>query len=103
MHAECRVTDRGVYVLSVAAKPMEAAWAKALRFHVNSTGAALGYEDVLLRHALGESPADWRRESDASGVMKLSAGCGYIYARAASADLVERELRQRAVVESRHG
>ena len=28
-------------------------------------------EELLLRHALGEAPDDWRRESDASGVMMI--------------------------------
>jgi len=28
-------------------------------------------EDLLLRHAMGESPADWRREPEASGVMMI--------------------------------
>ena len=101
VHADCRVSDRGVYVLGVAAKPLDPAWAKALRFHTGAKGTLMGYEDVLLRHALGESPNDWRRESEASGVMKISTG--YIYARGASSEAVERELRERAVVESRHG
>jgi hypothetical protein len=103
VHAECRVGDRGVYVLGVAATPLEAAWAKALRLQTDAKSAPIAYEDVLLRHALGESPADWRREREASGVMKISAAGGYIYSRGPSADAVERELRQRAVVESRYG
>jgi hypothetical protein len=111
VHAECRVSDRGVYVLGVAARPLDAAWAKALRFDIGNKGGLIGYEDALLRHALGESPNDWRRESEASGVMKISttssttssAACGYIYSRGPSAEVVERELRARAVVESQHG
>ena len=101
--AECRVGDRGVYVLGVAAKPLEAAWAKALRFVKDGKGTPVAYEDVLLRHALGESPDGWHREAEASGVMKIAATCGYIYHRGASAETVERELRQRAVIESRYG
>src|SRR5262249_24801152 len=101
VHAECRVTDRGVYVLGVAATPLDEGWSGALRFQKDGKGNAIGYEDLLLRHALGESPNDWRREADASGVIKTS--CGFLYARGASADAVERELRQRAVVESQHG
>jgi len=101
--AECRVSDRGVYVLGVAAEPLDAPWAAALRFQKDGKGALIGYEDLLLRHALGESPNDWRREPEASGVMKVSAEGGYIYSRGSSAEAVERELRQRAVVESRYG
>jgi hypothetical protein len=104
VHAECRVGDRGVYVLGVAATPLDAGWAGALRFQKEGKGPAIGYEDLLLRHALGESPNDWRREAEASGVMRIPAAeCGFIYARGVSADAVERELRERAVVESQHG
>jgi len=111
VHAECRVAERGVYVLGVAARPLDAAWAKALRFHQGAKDQPIGYEDVLLRHALGEAPNDWRRENQASGVMKISRAAsttssaegGYIYSRGASAEAVERELRERAVVESQHG
>jgi biotin carboxylase len=101
--AECRVSDRGVYVLGVAAEPLGAGWAAALRFQKEGKGALIAYEDLLLRHALGESPNDWRRETEASGVMKVSAEGGYVYSRGPSAEAVERELRRRPVVESRHG
>jgi biotin carboxylase len=101
VHAECRVTDRGVYVLGVAATPLDEGWSGALRFQKDGKGNVFTYEDLLLRHALGESPTDWRREANASGVMKTD--CGFIYARGGSADAVERELRERAVVESQHG
>jgi formate-dependent phosphoribosylglycinamide formyltransferase (GAR transformylase) len=112
VHAECRVDDRGVYVLGVAATPLDDGWAGALRFQKSGKGPVISYEDLLLRHALGESPNDWRREAEASGVMKISMtssmtspadDCGFIYARGTSADAVERELRERAVVESQHG
>jgi len=71
VHAEVRVADRGVYVLSVAAKPMEALWSPTLRFQKKGEGPAVALEEVLLRHALGESPSDWRREAAASGVMMI--------------------------------
>ena len=75
VHAEVRVADRGVYVLSVAAKPMEALWSPTLRFQKKDEGRPGGptvpLEEVLLRHALGESPSDWRREAAASGVMMI--------------------------------
>ncbi|HUK33716.1 MAG TPA: ATP-grasp domain-containing protein [Vicinamibacterales bacterium] len=108
IHAECRVADRGVYVLGAAARPLDAGWARALRFQKDGRGPLIGYEDLLLRHALGESPSDWRRETEASGAMRIAmngttpSDC-FIYARGASADVVERELRGRAVVESPHG
>jgi hypothetical protein len=83
IHAECRVNDKGVYVLEVAARPIGGLCARALRFaHAGSRESAFGMrmpdpaarialEELLLRHALGESPAGWRREPDASGVMML--------------------------------
>jgi hypothetical protein len=88
-------------VLGVAAKPLDATWAKTLRFQKDGAGAAISYEELLLRHALGESPNEWRREPDASGVMKIREG--FIYSRGVSPEAVERELRERAVVESQHG
>lgn len=104
VHAECRVADRGVYVLGVAATPLDEGWSGALRFQKDGKGDVASYEDLLLRHALGESPTDWRREAEASGVMKIpAADCGFIYAHGTSVDAVERELRERAVVESQHG
>ncbi len=71
IHAECRVTDRGVYVLEVAARPIGGLCAGALRFQKKGTGPLVPLEEVLLRHALGESPDDWRREAAASGVMMI--------------------------------
>ena len=71
VHAEVRVADRGVYVLSVAAKPMDALWSPALRFQKKGEGPVVPIEEVLLRHALGEAPSDWRRETTASGVMMI--------------------------------
>ena len=102
IHAECRVGDSGVYVLSVAAKPVDAPWSAALRFRKKGEGPAVPLEEVLLRHAIGESPGDWRRETDASGVRKIAAEPWFIYSRGASSEAVERTLRE-AVIESGHG
>ena len=71
VHAECRVTDRGVYVLEVAARPIGGLCAKSLRFQKEGKGPKVTLEELLLRHALGESPDDWRREAEASGVMMI--------------------------------
>lgn len=69
IHAECRVNSRGVYVLEVAARPIGGLCAKALR--VERRGETIGYEEFLLRHALGEDMREWRRESRASAVMMI--------------------------------
>jgi biotin carboxylase len=67
IHAECRVNEHGVYVLEVAARPIGGLCARTLRFE----RGVVPFEELLLRHALGESPDAWVRESDASGVMMI--------------------------------
>ena len=67
IHAECRVNGDGVFVLEVAARPIGGLCARAVRFGVD----ARPLEEMLLRHALGEAPDAWRRESCASGVMMI--------------------------------
>jgi biotin carboxylase len=83
IHAECRVTpstgsgqapstssgQASVFVLEVAARPIGGLCARSLRFERD--GALVSLEELLLRHAVGESPAGWRREPDASGVMMI--------------------------------
>ncbi len=94
IHAECRVNERGVFVLEVAARPIGGLCSRALRFNgagrifpmarsVNksaenaressekSSRPHCSLEELLLRHALGEPIADWAREADASGVMMI--------------------------------
>jgi biotin carboxylase len=66
IHAECRVNANGVFVLEVAARPIGGLCARALRF-----GDLTPLEELLLRHALGEDPAPYRREDSASGVMMI--------------------------------
>ncbi len=60
MHAECRVNERGVYVLEVAARPIGGLCARALRL-VDDEARAIGLEELLLRHALGELRRRWAR------------------------------------------
>jgi hypothetical protein len=82
VHAECRVNDRGVYVLEVAARPIGGLCARSLRFERPSfaeasegrpgqDAAAASLEEVLLRHALGEDISGYRRELRASAVMMI--------------------------------
>ena len=66
VHAECRVNDRGVFVLEVAARPIGGLCSRALRFQGD-----VSLEHVLLRHALGEDIGAVRREAVASGVMMI--------------------------------
>jgi hypothetical protein len=76
VHAECRVNEAGVFVLEVAARPIGGLCARALRFDRRGdpsrpVSPAISLEELLLRHALGESPEDWARETPASGVMMI--------------------------------
>jgi biotin carboxylase len=73
IHAECRVTPESeVFVLEVAARPIGGLCARALRFvRRNEAGGTISLEELLLRHALGETPEGWRREAAASGVMMV--------------------------------
>jgi hypothetical protein len=73
VHAECRVNPEGVFVLEVAARPIGGLCARSLRFAAPGTPQAgtISLEELLLRHAIGESPAGWTRERVASGVMMI--------------------------------
>lgn len=70
IHAECRVNERGVFVLEVAARPIGGLCARALRF-VRGRDDSASLEELLLRHAIGEPTDGWARESAASGVMMI--------------------------------
>ena len=70
VHAECRVNDRGVFVLEAAARPIGGLCARALRF-AGPGGRRASLEALLLRHAMGERTGAWRREAGASGVMMI--------------------------------
>lgn len=65
VHAEMRLTERGVFVLEVAARPIGGLCSKSLRFE---SGASL--EEIILRHALGEDP-EITGEALAGGVMMV--------------------------------
>ncbi len=54
IHAECRVNDRGVFVIEVAARPIGGLCARALRFG-QGDGPLISLEELLLRHALGQT------------------------------------------------
>ena len=70
VHAECRVNPDGVFVHEVAARPIGGLCARALRVD-GPAGPGRPYEELLLRHALGEPMEGWRREARASGVMMI--------------------------------
>ena len=75
VHAECRVNESGVWVLEVAPRPIGGSCAQSLRFVRAAAGAGGGggipFEELLLRHALGEDVSDLVREPRASAVMMI--------------------------------
>ena len=70
IHAECRVNTKGVYVLEVASRPIGGLCARAVRFE-RSQELRVPFEEVLLRHSLGEDIRLWTPSSEASGVMMI--------------------------------
>ncbi|MDP8943648.1 MAG: ATP-grasp domain-containing protein, partial [Actinomycetota bacterium] len=67
VHAELRLDGERAWVLELAARSIGGLCSRSLRFGI--LGASL--EEVVLRHALGMSLDELRREAAASGVMML--------------------------------
>jgi len=63
------VNDEGVFVHEVAARPIGGLCARALRF--DGPKGPVDFEELLLRHALGATVGEYRRERRASGVMMI--------------------------------
>ncbi len=95
VHAEVRTTQAGeVVVLEVAGRPIGGLCARALRF-CQKTGRVyfpepVSLEELLLRHTLGESTEDWRREELAAGVMMIPIPRAGIYRRVEGLDEARR-------------
>ncbi|MEO8258077.1 MAG: ATP-grasp domain-containing protein [Acidobacteriota bacterium] len=96
IHAECRVNGDDVVVLEVAARPIGGLCSRALRFtqtslatdrrRSSSTAAPIPLEELLLRHALGEIPDGWSRETRPSGVMMIPIPARGVYRGVSGAD-----------------
>lgn len=67
VHAECRVTDRGVFVLELAARPIGGLCSSVLRFGAGD----ISLEALLLRHACGDDVSGVRREPQSAAVMMI--------------------------------
>jgi biotin carboxylase len=76
-HAECRVDADRVVVLEVAARPIGGLCARALRF--TGPEGRITFEELLLRHALGQASAGWTREPAASGVLMIPIPSAGVY------------------------
>jgi D-alanine-D-alanine ligase-like ATP-grasp enzyme len=70
VHAECRVSERGVFVLEVAPRPIGGLCSRAVRLR-SAEGRSASLEEVLLRHAIGQDVHGFVREDDAAGVMMI--------------------------------
>jgi carbamoylphosphate synthase large subunit len=82
IHAECRISAHGVFVLEIAARPIGGLCAKALRFESPEfPQMTISFEELLLRHALGEPASRWTRESRASSVMMIPIPRSGVYRR----------------------
>ena len=68
VHAECRVTDRGVFVLEVAARPIGGLCSSVLRFGADGH---MSLEALLLTHACGGDVSAIPREARAAAVMMI--------------------------------
>ena len=65
VHAEMRVNERGVWMLEVAARPIGGLCSRVLRFE------SMTFEELLLRHSLGEDVSGVRLAPGAHGVMMI--------------------------------
>ena len=66
IHAECRVNARGVWMLEVAARPIGGLCARVLRF-----ASSCALEEIIIRHALGESVASEVLAPEGAAVMMI--------------------------------
>jgi len=69
VHAECRVSRRGVVLLEIAARPIGGLCARVLRF--SAGGDTVSLEELLLRHSRGDDVRMYERDPYASGVMMI--------------------------------
>ena len=97
IHAECRVSVAAdgratVFVLEVAGRPIGGLCARALRFtSIQDQETVVPLEELLLKHALGEDPSAYQRESSASGVMMIPIPRRGIFRSVDGVDAARRE------------
>jgi biotin carboxylase len=66
IHAEMRVNNRGVWMLEIAARPIGGLCSRVLRFDAETT-----FEEIILRHAIGEDTSRLHPAPGAHGVMMI--------------------------------
>lgn len=65
IHAECRINERGIWILEVAARTIGGLCGRLFR-----TAAGCGLEELVLAHSLGR-PASEERRDGAAGVLMI--------------------------------
>jgi len=65
IHAECRINERGVWILEVAARTIGGSCGRLLRF-----GTGQGLEELVMMHAMGDCP-ELRGETGGAGVLMI--------------------------------
>lgn len=66
VHAELRVNDAGPWMLEMAGRSIGGLCSTILEF-----GSGMCLEELILRHAIGDTPGSVERESGAAGVMMI--------------------------------
>jgi biotin carboxylase len=74
VHAEVRANQHGVWMLEVAARPIGGLCAQALKFR-----SGWGLEEIVLRHAVGDSIGTLEFQTPARGVMMIPIPRGGVY------------------------
>ena len=87
VHAECRLTPEGPFVLEVAGRPIGGLCSRVLRF---GEDAGVSLEALLLRHACGEDVSAIEREPSAAGVMMIPIPARGIYRRVEGVERARR-------------
>ena len=87
VHAECRLTRDGPFVLEVAGRPIGGLCSRVLRFGAD---AGVSLEALLLRHACGEDVSAIEREPSAAGVMMIPIPARGIYRRVEGVERARR-------------
>jgi hypothetical protein len=71
VHAEFRVNENGIWPLEIAPRPIGGLCARALRFSFPAETDPIGFEELVLRHALELPGYDSPRETLAAGVLMI--------------------------------
>jgi formate-dependent phosphoribosylglycinamide formyltransferase (GAR transformylase) len=81
VHAEARVNQQGVWMLEVAARPIGGLCAQVLKFE-----SGWGLEEIVLRHAAGDSLGSLEFKTPGRGVMMIPIPRGGIYTSVSGID-----------------